>query len=620
MKKNQAIPILNAYIDFLAIVPFLFVLATVFATGKDLENGLVSGKQFWFYACLLPAALSALFFYFRARKSPNLRLNRNDVLVLALIGAVFICAPVSSGISQKQTLFLLLGCLYFYFRIVLSSYRQAPFILSVFFILTGLAEALIGLSQLYGWTRSYHVLFRITGTFFNPGPFSGYVAMVFPLALFFVIHDKRIFRHPFRWRLLLFYFRWGIAMATILCSILILPAAMSRAAWIGLAGGSGLVVMYYFGQQKQYRAYIRKNRKKLILFAGAGLLSLSIALAGMYYMKKDSADGRALIWKVSTALIARHPAGVGLGNYPGAYGDVQSAYFAEGRGSETEAYVAGNPEYAFNEYLQVCIELGILPFFLFLVLMGSSLYRGIRIKQIGLAGSLFSLLLFAGFSYPFSVLPYLIGMVLLLALISCRKTPAHLAGKQSPTPGAWNKTNRFFGLVLLSACLLVSGLCLKNIYPSYPAYQEWYKSKRLYHTKLYAEAGKAYAPLYPFLSDRISFLFEYGHSLSNAGQYIESNTVLEKATAISCDPMLYNIMGKNYQTLKEYKQAEACFRKAGYLVPNRIYPYYLMALMYVDADETEKAREMAQIVLTKEPKVQSTAIEEMRSEMKKLLE
>ena len=614
MKRNQAIPILNAFIDFLAIVPFLFVLATVFATGKELENGLVSGKQFWFYASLLPAALSALFFYFRAGKGSNLRLNRNDVLVLAFIGAVLICTPFSSGISQKQTLFPLLGCLYFYFRTVLSNYRQAPFILSVFFIITGLAEALIGLSQLYGWTRSYHTLFRITGTFFNPGPFSGYVAMTFPLALYFVIHDKRIFRHPFHWRFSPFYFRWGTAMATILCSILILPAAMSRAAWIGLAGGSGLVVMCYFLQQKQYRTYIRKNRKKLILFAGVALLCLCIASAGMYYLKKDSADGRALIWKLSTALIDKHPMGIGLGNYPGAYGDVQTAYFAEGKGSETEIYVAGNPEYAFNEYLQVCIELGILPFFLFLVLMVSSLYLGIRIRQAGVAGSLFSLLLFAGFSYPFSVLPYLIGMVLLLALVSCRKTPVLLA-----ETGAWDKTNRGFWLVLLFVWF-VSGLCLKNIYPSYPAYKEWGKAKRLYHAKLYADAGEVYAPLYPFLSDRVSFLFEYGHSLSNAGQYTESNAVLEKATAISCDPMLYNIMGKNYQALKEYKQAKACFRKAGYLVPNRVYPYYLMALMYIEAGEMEKARKMARIVLTKEPKVQSTAIEEMRSEMKKLLE
>ena len=84
--------------------------------------------------------------------------------------------------------------------------------------------------------------------------------------------------------------------------------------------------------------------------------------------------------------------------------------------------------------------------------------------------------------------------------------------------------------------------------------------------------------------------------------------------------MLYNIMGKNFHALKQYDKAEQCFVKSTNVVPNRIYPYYLMALMYVDAGETEKAKAMAQIVLTKEPKVQSTAVKEMRQEMKKLLE
>ena len=82
--------------------------------------------------------------------------------------------------------------------------------------------------------------------------------------------------------------------------------------------------------------------------------------------------------------------------------------------------------------------------------------------------------------------------------------------------------------------------------------------------------------------------------------------------------MLYNIMGKNYHALKQYAEAERCFVKSSNIVPNRIYPYYLMALMYMDARETKKAKVAAQIVLTKEPKVQSTAVKEMRKEARKI--
>ena len=67
------------------------------------------------------------------------------------------------------------------------------------------------------------------------------------------------------------------------------------------------------------------------------------------------------------------------------------------------------------------------------------------------------------------------------------------------------------------------------------------------------------------------------------------------------------------------KEAEQCFRKAAYVVPNRIYPWYLLANLYVETNDKAKAQEMARIVLTKEPKVQSTAVREMRIRMKRII-
>jgi tetratricopeptide (TPR) repeat protein len=84
--------------------------------------------------------------------------------------------------------------------------------------------------------------------------------------------------------------------------------------------------------------------------------------------------------------------------------------------------------------------------------------------------------------------------------------------------------------------------------------------------------------------------------------------------------MLYNVMGKNCQALKQYVEAEQCFRKATNIVPSRIYPWYLLANLYVEMGETEKAQETARIVLTKEPKVQSTAVREMREKMKEIVQ
>jgi tetratricopeptide (TPR) repeat protein len=77
-------------------------------------------------------------------------------------------------------------------------------------------------------------------------------------------------------------------------------------------------------------------------------------------------------------------------------------------------------------------------------------------------------------------------------------------------------------------------------------------------------------------------------------------------------------MGKNYQSLLQYELAEQSFKKASNLVPNRLYPHYLLAKLYHEIGLNEKAQVEANIVLTKKPKVDSQAIEEMREELREL--
>ena len=91
--------------------------------------------------------------------------------------------------------------------------------------------------------------------------------------------------------------------------------------------------------------------------------------------------------------------------------------------------------------------------------------------------------------------------------------------------------------------------------------------------------------------------------------------------AHSNDPMILNIIGKNYQASGEYKKAEEYLIRSTHRLPGRIYPYYLLVKLYAEPQylQPEKLKYAAEIVLTKEPKVQSTAVREMREEVKKLL-
>ncbi|GHT88303.1 membrane protein [Bacteroidia bacterium] len=587
-----------AMTEIMLSVPFLLVLATVFVIDNSLARGVVTGKYFWFYGAMgLVSMATALSFIVYQKQ---VRFSIFDALV-----AVFCLAGLgvtyyhTGGITTKFILVLLLFILYFYFRIFLAQNKRNLPLLLLFFILTGLVEAVWGLKQLYGFSFSQHGLFKTTGSFFNPGPYAGYLAVVFPMALYYWVHGKWYTVHGKGFLESLGYrLRFVLGMISCIAILLILPATMSRAAWLAAIAGSGWVLYarYAGWLKKQYQRY----KKQAIMIGSALALFSVLALAGVYYLKKDSADGRALMWKVTLKTIPKYPLGVGLGQFPGTYATEQALYFASGEASEQEELVAGSPEYAFNEYLQMAVEWGIVPFLLFIIIIAGALYRGYKRKQIAATSSLVSLLVFAGMSYPFSVLPFAIALVFLLAVIYSEKNTNQKSAKTA--------------IILLTGFLL-TGLCIYNRYPTYNAYKKWNLAQVLYQTKSYEPAKKEYAALYPYLNDQINFMFEYGHLLSNSKEYEAGNEILQQTVRICGDPMLYNVMGKNCQAMQKYEQAEACFIRATQIIPNRLYPWYLLCKLYAEMGLPEKVQETAAIVLTKEPKVQSPAVREMREEV-----
>lgn len=91
-------------------------------------------------------------------------------------------------------------------------------VVSWVFILYGGIEAVWGIRQVYGFTYSNHSLYALTGSFYNPGPYSGYLAMIFPVCLHEWLERKE---HK---KTVPYY----IAIAGMLLILCVLPAGMSR--------------------------------------------------------------------------------------------------------------------------------------------------------------------------------------------------------------------------------------------------------------------------------------------------------------------------------------------------------------------------------------------------------
>ena len=610
---------------------YFIVFSTVLIIDKNLANGIISGKYFWFYGSMGLVSIATPVYLLKNKLL--MRITLTDMFVFLFVSSIYLSAFVyndASANSTKLVLLALLTVLYFNIRLSLNdNWKQTTELICFFIILTGMIEAIWGMAQLYGYKPSLHAQFKLTGSFFNPGPYAGYLAVVFPLALYYFLQNENSLpelklislfnsiRNNKLQQILIFlltFMKKWISGITCIVILSVLPATMSRASWLAAIAGSIVIIYRQWGRtvfsKTKYPDIKVKWLRILVTFFLSGMIIASIS--GIYYLKKDSADGRLLTWKVSFFALVKNPSGVGLGHFPGAYGDAQAAYFAAGNATETEEYVAGNPEYGFNEFLQIAIESGISSLLLFICLLTCAFRGLIKSKNWGMTGSLIALLVFASFSYPFSVLPFLIILVFLLAM-----------GSEVNTRIGADRKSVLIRLICVicvpAVCTVVTVFCLWKQYPTYNAYKQWKDYQIFYQAGMFRETVQSYEPLYPLLNDQIKFLFEYGHSLSQSEQPEKSNKVLRHVMQISCDPMLYNITGKNFHAMKQYNEAEQCFIKSSNIVPNRIYSYYLMALMYMDAGETEKAKAAAKTVLTKEPKVQSIVVYEMREEAKRIM-
>lgn len=170
-------------------------------------------------------------------------------------------------------------------------------------------QAGYGLFQFLGWVPSNNAEFSVTGSFDNPAGFAAVLAMGFPIGLFLIVRSK-----------------------TFLLLLLILILVVIGIA--GLLSGSraGILAVLlssftFFLFQTTIIETFRRLRFSKLLTVLVVCFFVGIAII-LFYQKKDSANGRLLIWKVTSEMIMDKPVfGHGINTFQAKYMDYQAQYF-----------------------------------------------------------------------------------------------------------------------------------------------------------------------------------------------------------------------------------------------------------------------------------------------------
>ena len=549
----------------------------------QVTDGLYGGIDISNYFALLLGAMVAIVCLVKAPQA----LYRGDAMVFVLFVYLLIHASLTHAMQSREFyLSLSYFALYAVFRVIIAMLLANYVSFAVMF--GGIYQSCLVLGQLLGYGISNHLRFVVTGSFFNPGPCGIFLAGVFVLAV--AMMKKGYRKVGFN----LMFVRYVTACVTFGVTLVAMVPTMSRAGWIGALVG---VMLLY---RREIVAWGNTRRRWVI---GGGIVGMIVVLMLFYLLKKDSANGRLFIWQNTVSAYWKTPLfGVGIDGFERAFAGAQHDYFEKEKVLEQDnrhVEMAGVVESAFNEPLALFLLLGAVGGVLTAMVLFFKLQRLTAYSCVAVA-----LLVASFFSYTFYIPSIAIVFLFAVAQLPDRRV----------------RGGRYVNVLMFGIMGIVVLFFDFREFGRREAYRKW-KNNAVYYTwEDYQSVVEEYGKLYPVLKNDFKFLFEYGHSLHKVGRYEESNIMLKRGIRHSADPMFWNIAGNNYLALKQYDQGMTAYLRAYYTCPNRVYPLYLLTKLEAERGDTTMMNYYGHILLGKRPKVPSLAVDEMKFEIRKMLD
>ena len=598
-----------------------FVIWLTTSVDYTLYNGIITAKERVLEVLLLPSLVLILL---------SLLIKRNiKFTIIDLLTILFLCWIFINNIFIQKTTYITTDLLVYTIAIWTIIYvlirstinkKLTVISLAIVLILSSSYQSFIGLKQLYGYKSSLHNIFQITGTFFNPGPYAGYVALSIPILIALVLYFEKlnISKTRYKWMFKLFKI---IVWCLLFINLIILPPTQSRAAWIATFMGVTYIFVVKYNLLSKLKSQI--FQKRVLILLSVLLVTLAISGYSLFKYKEASANGRTLIWKVTSQLIAQKPvSGYGMGAFDALYMNQQANHFQLNDTNIKEQMVAGTPEAPFNEFFNIWLSYGLIAVLIIIFVIFIILFRTKTNPEnktaidkaeyyilTGLKGTLVTFITFSLFSYPLMLAPFTLIIIMIIA-----------------TLGKYSKPIKVFKhrFILPTAVMILGIYATIHYLPQrkehYKHLKEWNKTNNFYQMQNYDIAVEAYEEIYSTFKHNGEFLQLYGKALNIKGDYKESNRILTEAKKYCNNQIIENTLGDNYKALGKVSKAETAYTKSMNMIPSMLYPKYLLAKLYEENDMKEKAKNMAQIIINHPLKVESTATREINSYVKKILE
>lgn len=554
---------------YLCLVPFLMVLFTVFI----LKPGSIETSKVWIYISFSLTLISTVISYYIHKNAINF--NIVDWLFLLFYTIGLVVSSVSTATHYvKLEIFTLLIVLYFCFRIFLSQNNFNSYWLSIIYVSS------ILMYSLYGFLQHINIIQynsypekMMSGNFVNPGLYAGYLVIALPLIIDFIYKDSIALRRRYSANLIPFYFRCVLSSITMVFIVFILFNVDKRATIISVL--ISLPTMFLGIKKKVVKKLFFKNRYLSYVFIFLFFCIVGATSIRLYNQKLGSSQVRFKIGLITLNSISNDLIGKGIGCFPEGYTQEQIKYNqAQKKDSEKLNFIT---PYAYNEFLQIAVEFGVLGSVVFLLIICSTVYKGFSYRNYGYVGSLIALQVFSSMWYPYLFIAFIICLLFYIANSTTRYK---------------KNSSRRVTIILLVVLTVVSITCVKFGMSRFIAYQ---KLDKLTNNPLEIKVDK-YEELYPSLQGDTRFLMNYAILLTANANYDRSIDVLNRLKCIYSKREVFLALSKNNLLLGDTMAAEKNILNYCYLNPLDRNTNYAIADFYLRIGDVEKSEDCINII------------------------
>lgn len=360
----------------------------------------------------------------------------------------------------------------------------------------------------------------------------------------------------------------------------------SRTAVIALIGAA------FYVCYPRLRSSFSQNK---LLFIGLGaLLLITFSLALL--VKLDSSAGRWFIWKNAFQLFKEHwLTGVGIGKFNPAYNHLQAEYFSRHSLYSSEAMLADDGYFAFNEWLHIAVEQGVIGLIIsvsltFLLL--KACFQNIHGDKSIAGGVIVNMFISCLFSYPLhnwvllAVTAFFAGMLL---------------QKRNITNG-YKVTKWRNKMIFVLAVLLFSFIAFRH----FQSLVLFNKSKELKEEGFKTEAYRIASGQTHKLKSHPAFTIFYLQLLYETGRLEEALKWFDIFHPYHCNQKAHGFVGKIYLERGDSKRAEEHLYNSLYITPHLLQSRMDLVEFYNQQGDKLRARYWANEVINFPPKINSS--------------